>query len=57
MNFDYSQKSLNLQDRLNNFIKEYIIPIEDENLAFHDNPENIWKRFPKTDLLKQKAKE
>ena len=57
MNFNYSQKSLNLQDRLNNFIKEYIIPIEDEFLAFHDNPENIWKRFPKTDLLKQKAKE
>lgn len=57
MNFDYSKKSLNLQDRLNNFIKEYIIPIEDEYLTFHDNPENIWKRFPKTDLLKQKAKE
>ena len=57
MNFEYSQKSLDLQAKLNAFIEEHIIPVEQEYVAFQKNPENLWKRWPKTDALKQKAKD
>ncbi len=57
MNFEYSPKSLALQHKLKNFIEEYINPIEEEYLAFHNDSKNKWKRFPKTEMLKQKAKE
>jgi len=56
MNFEYSQKSVDLQKKLNDFIEKHIVPVEDEFYAFQRNPENIWKRWPKTELLKQKAK-
>lgn len=57
MNFEYSQKSLELQTRLNAFIEKHIVPVEDEFYAFQQNSENLWKRWPKTEELKQKAKE
>lgn len=57
MNFEYSQKSLELQTRLNAFIERYIVPVEDEFHAFQQNPENLWKRWSRTEELKQKAKE
>jgi acyl-CoA dehydrogenase len=57
MNFEYSQKSVDLQKKLSDFIEKHIVPVEDEFYAFQRNPENIWKRWPKTELLKQKAKE
>jgi len=57
MNFEYSQKSGDLQNKLSDFIEKHIVPVEDEFYAFQRNPENIWKRWPKTELLKQKAKE
>lgn len=57
MNFEYSQKSLELQAKLNAFIEEYIVPVEAEFHAFQQNHENLWKRWPKTEGLKQKAKE
>ena len=56
MNFEYSQKSVDLQKKLNDFIEKHIVPVEDEFYAFQRNQENIWKRWPKTELLKQKAK-
>jgi acyl-CoA dehydrogenase len=57
MNFEYSQKSLELQTKLNAFIEEHIVPVEEEFYAFQQNPENLWKRWSKTEVLKQKAKE
>lgn len=57
MDFDYSNKSKALQAKLNTFIDECILPIEDEYLAFQSDANNLWKRFPKIELLKQKAKE
>lgn len=56
MNFEYSQKSKDLQSKLNAFIEEYIVPVEAELIVFHQNSENRWKRWPKTEELKQKAK-
>ncbi len=57
MNFEYSQKSKELQAKLNAFIEEHIVPVEAEFQAFQQHPENLWKRWPKTEALKQKAKE
>lgn len=57
MNFEYSQKSLELQERLQTFIKQYIVPVEEEFYTFQKNPENLWKRWSKMSQLKQKAKE
>jgi acyl-CoA dehydrogenase len=57
MNFEYSQKSVDLQKKLSDFIEKHIVPVEDEFYAFQKNPENIWTRWPKIELLKQKAKE
>ncbi|PQJ76330.1 acyl-CoA dehydrogenase family protein [Polaribacter glomeratus] len=57
MNFEYSQKSKDLQHKLSAFIEEHIVPIEAEYIAFQSDANNQWTRFPKIELLKQKAKE
>ena len=56
MNFEYSEKSLELQEKLKSFLKTYVHPIEKEVEAFHANPNNSWKRWPGLEDLKQKAK-
>ena len=56
MNFEYSQKSVDLQKKLTDFINKHIVPVEDEFYAFQKDPENIWTRWPKIEELKQKAK-
>jgi acyl-CoA dehydrogenase len=57
MNFEYSDKSKELQYKLSTFIEEHIVPLEEEYIAFQSNTANLWKRFPKTEMLKQKAKD
>ena len=57
MNFNFTQKSLELQEKLKAFIEEHINPIEKEYLAFQGDENNKWKRFPKIEELKQKAKD
>ncbi|UAM97317.1 acyl-CoA dehydrogenase family protein [Polaribacter litorisediminis] len=57
MNFKYSEKSIQLQQKLTAFIEEHIVPVEEEFIAFQNDVANLWKRFPKTEMLKQKAKE
>lgn len=57
MNFEYSKKSIQLQEKLKTFIQEHIISIEDEFLAFQADEKNKWKRFPKIEELKLKAKD
>jgi len=56
MNFEYSQKSVDLQKKLTDFIDKHIVPVEEEFYAFQKDPENIWTRWPKIEVLKQKAK-
>ena len=56
MNFEYSQKSKDIQEKLNAFIEQYIVPIEADFHAFHQDPANLWKRWPKTEALKEQAK-
>ena len=57
MNFEYTSKSIELQQKLSAFIEEHIVPIEAEYIAFQSEATNRWTRFPKIELLKQKAKE
>jgi acyl-CoA dehydrogenase len=56
MNFEYSEKSIVLQDKLKLFISQNIVPIQEEVEYFHRDPENIWKKWPALASLKEKAK-
>ena len=56
MNFDYSEKSLALQKRVNDFMVEYIYPHEKEIQAFHLDHNNLWQDFPKLEEWKAAAK-
>ena len=57
MNFEYSEKSHELQQKLTAFIQEHIVPIEQEVIAFQSDKNNMWKRFPKIEALKKTAKD
>ena len=57
MNFEYSEKSLELQQKLTAFIQEHIVPVEQEVIAFQSDKNNMWKRFPKIEALKKTAKD
>lgn len=57
MNFDYSEKITSLQQKLNAFFEEYILPVEDEVNNFNYHPDNRWKSWPGIENLKTKAKE
>ncbi|MFD2585925.1 acyl-CoA dehydrogenase family protein [Croceitalea marina] len=57
MNFEYSEKSVELQKKLEQFIVDYITPVEKEVETFHLDPANAWKRWPGLEGLKQKAKD
>jgi len=54
MNFQYSEKSLKLQKKLNDFMEKHIFPNENEILEFRIN--NPWKHSPKLEVLKTLAK-
>ncbi|MEW7291764.1 acyl-CoA dehydrogenase family protein [Aquimarina sp. 2304DJ70-9] len=56
MNFEYSEKIISLQEKLNAFFEEHILPVEEEVGAFNYNPDNRWKRWPGMEALKEKAK-
>lgn len=57
MNFEYTEKSVLLQEKLKAFMAKNILPVEQEVYAFHLNPTNRWKRWPGLDALKVKAQE
>jgi acyl-CoA dehydrogenase len=57
MNFEYSEKSVALQEKLKQFIAEHVLPSEEEVGAFHRDPANAWKKWPGLEGLKQKAKD
>ena len=56
MNFEYSQKSVDLQKKLTDFIEKHIVPVEDEFYAFQKDLENIWTRWPKLEVLNKKLR-
>lgn len=54
MNFEYSQKSLDLQKRVDDFMQKHIFPLEREFTEYtYVNP---WKHFPPQEELKQLAR-
>lgn len=57
MNFQYSEKSLKLQDQLKKFLDEYILPADQEVEAFDRDPANLWKKWAGIEPLKIKARE
>ena len=57
MNFDYSDKTKGLMEKLQAFMDEHIYPVEAEYVeAVHSNPDK-WKTLPLMHELKAKAKE
>jgi len=54
MNFEYTQKSLDLQKRIDDFMQKHIFPLESEFREFTYN--NPWKHFPPQEELKELAK-
>jgi len=57
MNFEFSDKSIKLQEKLKNFIATHILPVEKQVNTFHNNPDNAWTKWPGLESLKDKAKE
>ena len=56
MNFQYSEKSTTLQSRVRLFMEEYILPLDEQVEAFYRNPDNLWKKWPGLESLKEAAK-
>ncbi len=54
MNFEYTKKSLALQDKVNNFMKAHIFPNEKAYIKFIS--QNLWEHYPETDTWKALAK-
>lgn len=55
MNFEYTERSLELQEKVDRFMQQHIFPREKEVYEFHQN--NKWKHFPGMEELKDLAKE
>lgn len=54
MNFEYTERSLELQERVDNFMQRYIFP---EEKAYNEFvAANPWKNYPKLEELKDMAK-
>jgi acyl-CoA dehydrogenase len=56
MNFDHSERSVEYQEKLKLFFEENIHPVDDEVTTFYSDPDNIWKKWPGLENLKEKAK-
>jgi acyl-CoA dehydrogenase len=55
MNFEYSEKSLDLQEKLKLFMEQNIYPLESDYRQF--THKHKWQIFPEMETLKEKAKE
>jgi len=54
MNFEYSDKSLALQEKLRNFMEKEVLP---EELAYEKfTKANLWQVYPKMEELKERAR-
>ncbi len=56
MDFNHTQKVLDLMDRLNTFMDEHIYPNEEAYREHFKTTDNLWKSPPLMDELKEKAK-
>ncbi|MAQ75899.1 MAG: acyl-CoA dehydrogenase [Aquimarina sp.] len=56
MNFEYTEKILELRQKLTRFFEAHIMPIEEEVNTFLYHPDNRWKSWPGMEDLKAKAK-
>ena len=56
MDFNHTQKVLDLMDRLNVFMDEHIYPNEEAYREHFKTTDNLWKSPPLMDDLKEKAK-
>lgn len=54
MNFEYTERSKELQAKLDRFMQEHIFPLETDYMEFVEN--NRWKNYPKMEQLKNLAK-
>lgn len=55
MTFEHSQTSLDYQDRLTQFMQEFVYPLEEDYREFTEN--NPWQIYPKLESLKEKAQD
>jgi acyl-CoA dehydrogenase len=56
MNFDHSETSIILQDKLKAFVSEHLIPVEREVDTFNLDAKNAWTKWPGLEALKDHAK-
>ncbi len=56
MNFEYTEKSLQLQNKLSNFMEKHIYPNDKDRQRFHQDPKNVWQNYPKLEEWKDAAK-
>lgn len=56
MNFEYTDKTKEYINRLNDFMDAHVYPVEKEVYAFLADPANRWKHWPGMEDLKAKAK-
>ena len=54
MNFEHTERSLDLQKKVDDFMQKHIFPIEKEVYEFQR--ENLWQHHPKAEELKDLAK-
>ena len=57
MNFEYSDKVKALLAQVEAFMDAHVYPIEAERSAFIHDQDNLWKVWPGTEAIKQKARE
>jgi acyl-CoA dehydrogenase len=57
MNFEASEKSRELQERVGRFLETHILPVDAEVEAFHRDPANLWKKWPGLEPLKEAARD
>jgi acyl-CoA dehydrogenase len=55
MNFEYPQKTLDLIEKVDQFIKKYLFPHEQKVYEFCKN--NLWENYPEMENWKEMAKE
>ena len=56
MNFEYTKKSLDLQEKLTNFMEQHIYPNDKDRQRFTQDPKNWWQDYPKLEEWKAAAK-
>ena len=57
MDFNHSEKSIQLLGEVRNFMNEFVYPIEEDIYNFTHDPANLWAVPPQIEELKQKAKD